>query len=80
MAETVGALHAEIIAGLLRSVQIPVYIDLDMPGSLFPSSAFGNLSGIARIFVPQEYYEIALVLLEEDDPDQDYLDEASIQP
>lgn len=68
VAMAIGTLQAEIIAGSLRAYDIPVYIDLDNAGSLFPSSAFGNLTGNARIFVPEEYYDYALTLLDDEDP------------
>lgn len=74
----IGTLQADIVAGLLRSHGIPVYIDLDNAGSLFPSSAFGSLIGKASIFVPESYYEMALALLaEENEPPA--LDEPGIK-
>lgn len=80
VAETIGTIQGEIVAGLLRSNEIPVYVDMDNAGSLFPSSAFGQLQGLVRLYVPEEYYEAALLLLEETDPDTPELDEPSIKP
>lgn len=65
--EVIGVIQAEIVAGLLRSHGIPVYIDLDNTGSIFPSSAFGSLTGKASIFVPESYYQATLALLSEED-------------
>ena len=71
VSETIGNLQAEITAGLLRTQNIPVYVDVGSAHTIFPGSAFGPLSGIVRIFVPEEYYEIAISLLNADDEDFD---------
>lgn len=79
VAEAVGTLEAEIVAGLLRSNDIPVYAEMQNARSLFPSSAFGQLQGLVQLYVPEAYYEAALDLLDEDDLDTPALDEPSLK-
>jgi hypothetical protein len=74
--EVLGSLNANLVAGLLRSYNIPVYIDTDLTSSIF----LGDLSIPARVFVPEAYYEQAVRLLDDDeDDDLPALDEPAIK-
>ena len=75
VAQAMNGLLAEIIAGRLRASNIPVYVE---QASALPSAVFGQ-SGMARIYVPEDLYEIALDLLEDDDELGTMLDEPGIQ-
>ena len=64
VAQTIGEVEAQIIAGLLNTAEIPTYIE---NGSGLSASAFGTMILPGRIYVPQEYYEAALDLLDENE-------------
>ncbi len=64
-------LEAEIVAGLLRSFEVPVFIQQEAMGRIFGLN-LGQL-GMIRILVPAAYEPVALTLLEEDDPNPDTL-------
>lgn len=66
VAHAAGMAEAEIIAGLLRSAKIPVFL-LRESGSIALPMAFGLLGGV-DIAVPEAYYAEATALLE-GDPD-----------
>jgi hypothetical protein len=76
VALTAGEMEAQIIAGLLRTAEIPSYIENG--GGLLSTLAFGQMGLPARVFVPEAYYETALDLLDEDD-DIPSLDEPGIK-
>lgn len=64
-------LEAEIVAGLLRSFEVPVFIQQEAMGRIFGLS-LGQL-GMIKILVPAAYEHVAVTLLEEDDPDPNTL-------
>lgn len=74
VAEVYGNFHAEVIAGLLRTNDIPTYIESrsGMP------SVLGHMGDLQRVYVPEKYFDIALDLLEDND-DQLSIDEPGIQ-
>jgi len=74
VAQAGSSMEAEMIAGLLRTADIPVYVESvrGLP------SIFGHLADPCRVFVPEPYYEAALDLL--DDDNLPALDEPRIQP
>ncbi len=59
-----GMAEAEIVAGLLRSASIPVYL-LRESGSIALPLTFGLLGGV-DIAVPEAYYAEAMALLDDD--------------
>lgn len=73
VASAMGELEAEVIAGLLRSSDIPVYMEST---NIMPA-IFGQAGAMKRIYVPEKYYDFALDLL--DDSDLPALDEPGIQ-
>jgi hypothetical protein len=85
VAQTLNHFESEIIAGLLRTADIPVYIENNPMG--LPSTFFG-MSSPGRVYVPARFYELALDLLDNsddllDEGDDDFppaLDEPSIRP
>jgi len=64
VAQTFGEMEAQIIAGLLRTADIPAYIE---QGGGLSASAFGQIGLPVRVYVPEAYYESALDLLDESD-------------
>ncbi len=75
IAQTLYRAEAEIIAGLLRGQNIPVYIE---PSQELPSAVFGGFGTGMRLFVPETHYEDACNLLDDDD-DFSALDTPEIQ-
>lgn len=65
VASPFGTLETEVLAGMLRAYDIPVYVE--PAGNTLSVSAFGGLIQFL-IFVPESYVEAALLLLEEDTP------------
>jgi len=76
VAQATDLLEAEVIAGLLRTEEIPSYIE--QSGGL-SASAFGGMGLPARVYVPEEFYDTALDLLDEDDDSPPALDEPGIK-
>lgn len=77
VAYAMGIEEAEIIAGLLRSFEIPVFIKQEAAGRAFGLS-FGVLGAI-RLLVPARFEQAALALLEDDNDDPStLLDEGHI--
>lgn len=74
VAETLGQEESALIVGLLKSADIPAYVDT----SSTISAAFGIVGGPGRVFVPEEYYEAALDMLDDEDDDLPSIDEPSI--
>ena len=76
VAQAGNGVEAEIIAGLLRTADIPTHIEslFNLPGVFFGQSAPG------RVFVPAQYYEVALELLYDEDDEFPELDEPGIIP
>jgi len=64
VAHAAGMVEAEIVAGLLRSAAIPVFL-LRESGSVALPLTFGLLGGV-DIAVPEAYYVEAMALLEDD--------------
>lgn len=62
VASTAGMLEAEIIAGLLRSANIPLFLFREASSTAIPLS-FGLIGGV-DVLVPEDYYEEASALLE----------------
>jgi hypothetical protein len=85
VAQTLNQFESEIIAGLLRTADIPVYIESNPMG--LPSTFFG-IGSPGRVYVPAQFYQLALDLLDSsddllDESDNDFppaLDEPSIRP
>lgn len=75
VAQAFNGFEAEIIVGLLRTANIPTYIENNLFG--LPSTVLGQ-SSPRRIFVPLAFYEEALALLADDD-EPPALDEPSIR-
>lgn len=69
VAEVAGVTNAEIVAGLLRSARIPVYLYREAAGSSALPLTVGLL-GSVTVAVPEIYYAEALALLDADS-DQD---------
>lgn len=78
VAETTGMVEAEIIAGLLRTADIPCYIHQESVGRVMGLSL--GAIGMVTVMVPTAFEEEALALL--DDPAMDdfppQLDEPTI--
>lgn len=66
VAHAVGQEQAAILAGLLRSNEIPVFIQQEAAGRAL-GLTMGAL-GMIRVLVPTQFEAAALSLLEEDDP------------
>jgi hypothetical protein len=64
VAETWGEMESAVIVGLLHAANIPTYVE-----SIFPMSAFGQLGGPGKIYVPAGMYDMALTLLDSQDDD-----------
>lgn len=61
-------LEAEIVAGLLRSFKVPVFIQQEAMGRIF-GLTLGAL-GMIKILVPAQFEAVAFTLLDEDsEPD-----------
>ncbi len=76
IAETNGSFEAEIIAGLLRTSGIPVYIEsiIGLP------SIFGHFGDPKRVYVHARDYDAAVEVLDEHEDDlPPSLDEPGIQ-
>ena len=67
VAYAMGIEEAEIVAGLLRSFEIPVFIQQEALGRAF-GLTFGALGAI-RLLVPARFEQAALALLEDDEDD-----------
>lgn len=65
IAQASSRAEAEIIAGLLRGADIPVYIE---PMQAVPVAVFGDLGLGMRLFVPETQYDEACDLLDDDLP------------
>lgn len=66
VAEAAGMTNAEVVAGLLRSASIPVYLYREAAGSSALALTVGLL-GSVNVAVPEAYYAEALALLDADD-------------
>lgn len=64
VAEAMGVTDAEIVAGLLRSAGIPVYLFREALGTAMPLTV--GLVGGVQVGVPEAYYAEAKALLESD--------------
>ena len=65
-------LEAEIVAGLLRSFEVPVFIQQEAVGRIF-GLTLGTL-GMIKILVPAQFEAVAFTLLdEEEQPDPNTL-------
>jgi len=81
VAEAMGMTEAEIVAGLLRSAGIPVYLFREALGTAMPVTV--GLFGGVQVAVPEAFYAEAMTLLDgeqdelpagADDADEDSLD------
>lgn len=70
VAEVMGLMEAEIIAGLLRTADIPCYLHRDSIGAALGISA-GPL-GFIKVLVPSQFEAEAFALLEDDDDPDDF--------
>ena len=75
IAQAATEMEGEIIAGLLRSADIPVY--MERASNVMPA-IFGNYMIPQRLYVPETHYEEACLLLDDYD-DTPALDEPGIQ-
>lgn len=75
IAQTSGGLEAEIIRGLLTAAEIPVFVE-SVHGI---AAIFGQMGNPCRVYVPEQFYDDALDLLEDEEPPHDSLDEPSIK-
>lgn len=66
IAHTTDRMEAEVIAGLLRSENIPVFIS--QPGAGQAMGITVGILGIIDIMVPSKHEELALSLLDEPQP------------
>ena len=77
VAHAYGMNHAEIVAGLLRSFDIPVFMQREGAGPAI-GITIGAL-GLIRLLVPAKYEQAAVLLLEEEEDDPStLLDEPGI--
>lgn len=74
IAQTSNLLEGEVIAGLLRSADIPVY--MENAANVMPA-IFGHYVTPQRLYVPETHYEEACLLLDDYD-DTPTLDEPGI--
>jgi hypothetical protein len=65
VAHAAGITEAEIVAGLLRSAGIPVFLFREASSTAIPLSV-GPLGGV-DVVVPESYYAEATALVDEDD-------------
>lgn len=75
IAQTSGGLEAEIIRGLLTAAEIPVFVE-SVHGI---AAIFGQMGNPCRVYVPEQFYDEALDLIEDEEPPYDSLDEPSIK-
>lgn len=64
-------LEAEIVAGLLRAFEMPVFIQQEAAGRIF-GLTMGTL-GMIKVLVPAQFESIAVTLLDEQEPDPNTL-------
>lgn len=72
VAQTMGLLPAQIIAGRLKSEGIPVRAWQEAAGQIHGLTV--GPMGTGYVLVPEEFVDQALDILEEDAPDDDYDD------
>lgn len=64
-------LEAEIVAGLLRSFEVPVFIQQEAMGRIF-GLTLGAL-GMIKILVPAQFEAVAFTLLDDEEADPNTL-------
>lgn len=67
VAVAMGLTEAEIVAGLLRTAEIPCYLHQEGIGAALGISA--GPMGFIQILVPSQFADEAFALLDDDDPD-----------
>ncbi|MCB9438135.1 MAG: DUF2007 domain-containing protein [Anaerolineales bacterium] len=67
VAEVMGMMEAEIIAGLLRTAEIPCHLHQEGIGAAFGVSA--GPMGFIKVLVPSQFADDAFALLDDDEPD-----------